>query len=301
MTSLEPQIPEPSLEDRAYLSTYDPRCYPAFAVTVDLVVFTMDRGRFSALLVERGTPPFRGCWALPGGFVREGEDTTAAAWRELAEETGIVRKDFTGHLEQLRTYSEPDRDPRMRVISVVHLALSPALPTPVAGTDSLRAQWWPVADLHLPGLRQPPRPRGASSPTRASSPGHASTQDTAVVAPALAFDHARILADAVERVAAKLEYTSVATSLVSQEFTLGELQTVYEEIWGVPLDRNNFRRKLKETRGLIEPVTDATPRLTRGRGRPASLYRAGDSTMLHPPMSRPEGARVRGPLDGAGS
>ena len=93
--------------------------YPPFAVTVDLAVFTIRDGVFSVLLVERGGEPFAGSWALPGGFVGPDEDAETAAWRELREETGVDR--FEGHLEQLRTYSAPDRDPRMRVVSVAKL------------------------------------------------------------------------------------------------------------------------------------------------------------------------------------
>lgn len=102
----------------------------------------------------------------------------------------------------------------------------------------------------------------------------------------LAFDHDRILADARERVGAKLEYSCLATAFCPPEFTLGELQQVYETVWGTPLDRPNFRRKVLASSGFVEPVPGAA-RLTGGRGKPAALYRAGTATTLHPPLLRP--------------
>jgi 8-oxo-dGTP diphosphatase len=270
-------------EERPKDSTvqYDPHGYPPFAVTVDLTVFTIRDTGLKVLLIRRGMDPFAGHWALPGGFVDPDEDAEQAAARELAEETGLAVGEFTGYLEQLRTYSAPDRDPRMRVVSVAHVAFAPDLPDPRAGSDAAQAHWWDLEDLDLPGLGTAPGPSGRSGPDDLPAP------------PVLAFDHAEILADAVDRVAAKLEYTALATSFVPQHFTLGELQQVYEVVWGVRLDRTNFRRKLKETPGLVVPVDHAAPRLTRGKGRPATVYRAGNATCLHPPMLRPEGARSR--------
>ena len=104
----------------------------------------------------------------------------------------------------------------------------------------------------------------------------------------LAFDHDRILADAHDRIGAKLEYTCLATEFCPAEFTLGELQRVYETVWGVELDRPNFRRKVLTTTGFVQAV-DGPPRRTGGRGKPAALYRAGTATALHPPLLRPEG------------
>ncbi|MBA4865765.1 NUDIX hydrolase [Streptomyces sp. PSKA54] len=231
---------------------YDKYAFEPFAVTVDLAVFTVRAGELQVLLVERGQAPYAGRWALPGGFVLPHESAETAARRELAEETGIV--DVSGlHLEQLRTYSEPGRDPRMRVVSVAFTALVPDLPEPRGGGDAAQARWLPCG--------------GAG---------------------ALAFDHDRILADARERVGAKLEYTCLATSFCPPEFTLGELQQIYETVWGTALDRPNFRRKVLATPGFVEPVPGAA-RLTGGRGKPAALYRAGPATTLHPPLLRPEG------------
>ncbi|MFF1698638.1 NUDIX domain-containing protein [Streptomyces sp. NPDC058257] len=229
---------------------YDKYAFEPFAVTVDLAVFTVRAGRLHVLLVERGQDPYAGHWALPGGFVLPDESAETAAGRELAEETGL--KDSAGlHLEQLRTYSEPDRDPRMRVVSVAFAALVPDPPPVRAGSDAAHARWLPY---------------GAQGP--------------------LAFDHDRILADAHDRVCAKFEYTGLATAFCPPEFTLGELRQVYETVWGAELDPANFRRKVLGTSGFVEAIPGAA-RLTGGRGKPAALYRAGPATALHPPLLRP--------------
>ncbi|MCF2530938.1 NUDIX hydrolase [Yinghuangia soli] len=233
---------------------YDPRAFEPFAVTVDLAVFTIRAGQLHTLLIRRGEPPYAGRWALPGGFLHARESAEDAARRELAEETGLPDALVADlQLEQLRTYSAPDRDPRMRVVSVAYTALVPDLPEPAAsgGGDADQARWTPVA----------------------------------TVGP-LAFDHAAILADALDRTGAKLEYTCVATAFCPPEFTLGELQQVYETVWGATLDRPNFRRKVLASPGFVTPVPGAS-RLTGGRGKPAALYRRGPATTLHPPLLRP--------------
>lgn len=241
---------------------YNARDWPPFAVTVDLVVLTVRDGALSALVVRRGEQPFAGCLALPGGFVRESESLGRAAARELAEETGLAQ--LPVHLEQLATYGEVDRDPRMRVISVAYLALAPDLPTPRAGGDAVAAAWTPVAAL-LPEFF--PGSAGAGS-----------------AGSALAFDHAKILADGVERARAKLEYSPLAAAFCPAEFTVGELRRVYEAVWGVALDPRNFHRKVTGTQGFLIPVGDTT---ARQGGRPAQLFRLGDVTLLNPPMLRP--------------
>ncbi|CAL9322243.1 NUDIX hydrolase [Streptomyces sp. SudanB52_2052] len=229
---------------------YDKYAHEPFAVTVDLAVLTLRDGALHVLLVERGQEPYAGHRALPGGFLQPDESVETAARRELAEETGL--SDVSGlHLEQLRTYSEPGRDPRMRVVSVAFAALLPHAPEVHGGGDAARADWVPY---------------GTAGP--------------------LAFDHDRILTDAHDRVGAKLEYTCLATAFCPPEFTLGELQRVYETVWGTELDRPNFRRKVLATPGFVEPVP-GTARLTGGRGKPAALYRAGTATTLHPPLLRP--------------
>ncbi|WP_411083671.1 NUDIX hydrolase [Streptomyces sp. cmx-18-6] len=241
---------------------YDPHAFWPFAVAVDLAVFTVRDGALHVLLVERGQDPFRGRWALPGGFVLPRESADEAARRELAEETGLGPDAVDAlHLEQLRTYTAPDRDPRMRVVSVAYAALLPDLPEPRGGGDAASARW---------------RDAGSTGP-----PAFDHDHDRN-----LAFDHDRILADARDRIGAKLEYTCLATEFCPAEFTLGELQQVYETVWGVELDRPNFRRKVLNAPGFVQLV-DRPPRRTGGRGKPAALYRAGGATALHPPLLRP--------------
>ncbi|WP_155369324.1 NUDIX hydrolase [Catellatospora vulcania] len=220
--------------------------FPACFVTADLVVLTVQDNELRVLLVRRGIEPYRGVWALPGGFVLPDEDLDAAAVRELREETGLTAP--VGHLEQLASYGAPGRDPRGRVVTVAYLALLPHLPAPVAGSDAEGAAWaaLPVADL--------------------------------------AFDHARILADGVERARAKLEYSPLATAFCPPEFTITELREVYETVWGARLDPRNFHRKVTGTPGFVEPVGRS---IAAERGRPAQLFRRGPARLLHPPMLRP--------------
>jgi 8-oxo-dGTP diphosphatase len=252
------------------MSPYDPSAFPPFAVTVDLVVLTVRRHALCALAVRRGEPPFQGRWALPGGFVRADEDLTAAAARELVEETGLCAHgpdtpahDNGAHLEQLATYGAPKRDPRMRVVSVAHLALAPDLPAPRAGGDARSARWAQVETLLTPA-------------------GGGEEDEQGVL---LAFDHAQILSDGVERARSKIEYSSLATAFCPPEFTVGELRRVYEAVWGVALDPRNFHRKVTGTPGFLVPTGGTT---TRQGGRPAQLFRAGGATLLNPPMLRPE-------------
>ncbi|WP_460778484.1 NUDIX hydrolase [Nocardiopsis nanhaiensis] len=219
-------------------------------VTVDLTIFTIRDDNLMVLLVERGADPFLGREALPGGRVRAHETLDEGAHRELWEETAIDGARL--HLEQIGAYGDPGRDPRGRVVTIAYLALGPDLPTPVGGTDAAHAYWAPVADLQ----RQPD---------------------------SLAFDHARIVEDAVERTRSMLEYTTVATAFCPPSFTLSDLRTVYEVVWGRPLDPSNFRRKATKANGFLEPVGDYRPQAT---GRPAALYRKGPASLLSPPFLR---------------
>ncbi len=232
--------------------TYQP---PSLALTVDLVVLTIRAGELCALVVRRGIAPYKGRWALPGGFVLPDEDLDVAARRELAEETGLTG--LPVHLEQLRSYGNPRRDPRMRVVTVAYLALGPDLPDPVAGSDAADARWTAISDLV-----------GASG--------------------RLAFDHAAILSDGVERARAKLEYTSLATAFCPPQFTVGELREVYETVWDAPLDPRNFHRKVTSAQGFLRRTRQTT---SRNGGRPALLYRRGKTELLMPPLLRTPSGR----------
>ena len=224
--------------------------YPPFAVTVDLVLFTLLKDRLTVLAVQRAAAPFKGRLALPGGFVQPDENLEQAARRELHEETGLDGERI--HLEQLATYGDPARDPRQRVVSVAYLALAPGLPVPTAGSDAAAAAWVEVDGL----LRDRSR---------------------------LAFDHAEILRDGLDRARSKLEYTPLATAFCPREFTIAELRKVYEIVWGAELDPRNFHRKVTGTKGF---VVDAK-KLRVERGRPAQVYRVGNLRLLNPPMLRP--------------
>lgn len=258
-----------------FLSAYDPTRYPSFALTVDLTIFTIRGGALTALLVQRRQHPYQGFWALPGGHVKHGkENAEQAARRELNEETGISWSDSSGHLEQVATYTDPDRDPRviagLHVVSVAYFALAPDLPDPHPGTDASEAMWWPVDDLDLPGQR-------------AAWTGRT---DYAGGAPALAYDHAVILSDALERVRDKLEYTTLAAQFVQEPFSLSALRKVYQAVWGTAPDLGNFRRKVLSTEGFVVPVERAGHPASDAGGRPPLLYRRGAAQWLYPPMLR---------------
>jgi ADP-ribose pyrophosphatase YjhB (NUDIX family) len=198
-------------------------------VAVDVVIFTIDAGSLQALLVEVRSGPFAGHWAFPGGLVPAGESPEVTATRELLAQTGI--RDL--YLEQLRTFGEPARDPHAHVVSVAHFALVASKGDAQAGNPKYaRMAWFPVRAL-----------------------------------PSLAYDHNAIAQYALTRLQAKLGYTNIVYSLLPHEFTLGELQKIYETILGRDLDRRNFRKKILAA-GLLRPLR----RHRHGRHRPARLY-----------------------------
>jgi 8-oxo-dGTP diphosphatase len=223
------------------------RGHEVLRLAVDLAILTVREDRLQVLIIERDNEPFQGHLALPGGFLRAGEDLEHAAWRELREETGLDAGPL--HLEQLQTYGAPERDPRGRVISVAHLALAPDLPVPVAGTDARAARWLPEEQI-----------RGT-----------------------LAFDHDRILRDAVEQARAHLEFTTLAAVFCGETFTIGDLRRVYEVVWGTTLDPRNFSRKVLHSEGFITVTGEKRFPET---GRPAQLYRRGAAKELSPPIMR---------------
>ena len=241
-------------DEARFLATYDASAFPRPSVTVDVVVFTVrkdpgapegDPARLEVLLVERAEHPFRGRWALPGGFVRLDESLDAAAARVLEAETG-ARGVF---LEQLYTFGAPDRDPRTRVISVAYWALAPAERLAVRpGAREGQAAFHPLPAGGLPSR--------------------------------LAFDHGEILRRATERLRAKLEYMTVGFELLPERFTIHELQQVYEAILGRTLDRANFRKKLLAS-ALVEPAEGVKV----GRHRPARYFTFRDrQATIFPPF-----------------
>ncbi|MGD3106926.1 NUDIX hydrolase [Streptomyces sp. YGL11-2] len=284
-------------DEAAFLAAYDPHAFPAIAVTVDIVALTLRGGALHILLVERGGPPFQGAWALPGGFVRAGQESLdEAAARELAEETGLDAALLERvHLEQLGSYGDPGRDPRMPVVTVAYLAFAPDLPEARGGGDAAAAAWVPVSGLAADpgGAAAPERgtePDAARPRPREQGPGHGIDGGDSVPRPAplpLAFDHPRIVADGLDRARAKIEYTPLATAFLAEEFTIVELRGVYESIWGSPLHAGNFHRKVLSVPGFVEP-TGATAARGGTRGGPrARLYRAGSARLLHPALLRP--------------
>ena len=183
------------------------------ALSVDVVIFSVREHDLQVLLIRRGIQPFRGRWAIPGGFVRLNEALDDAARRELAEETDLGEV----YLEQLYTFGVPRRDPRGRVVTVAYFALVGEDVNPAAGADADEAAWHSVYEL-----------------------------------PDLAFDHTEIVKYAHQRLRYKLEYTSLGFELLPNEFTLSELQAAYEVVLAEKLDKRNFRRRILEADILTE-------------------------------------------------
>ncbi len=200
-------------------------------VAVDVVIFTINDEKLKLLLVKRGLPPFKGDWAIPGGFLKEGESAQEAAERELQEETGVKAI----YLEQLYTFGAPKRDPRGRVISIAYFALVPAskIGNLKAATDATEAKWFGVKAL-----------------------------------PKLAFDHDKIVHYAQQRLQWKMEYTTAAYSLLDEEFTLTQMQRLYEIVFNKKFDKRNFRKKILSL-NLIEPTGKTA---LHGVHRPAKTY-----------------------------
>jgi 8-oxo-dGTP diphosphatase len=205
--------------------------YARAALTVDCVVFGFDEDELKVLLIERALEPFKGRWALPGGFVRLDETLEEAARRELEEEAGL--KDV--FLEQLYTFGTVERDPRERIVSVAYYALVKlAAHDTKAATDATDAKWFPVSQV-----------------------------------PKLAFDHADILATALTRLKGKVRYQPIGFELLPPQFTLSQLQHLYEAVLETELDKRNFRKKVLGF-GLLVPLKESH---MAGRHRPAQLFR----------------------------
>ena len=192
--------------------------FPRAALTVDAIVFGLDEENdLKILLIQRGLAPFKGKWALPGGFVRIGESLDEAVYRELQEETGLAKL----FLEQLYTFGNPKRDPREHVVSVAYYALVNLLDHNVrASTDVASAAWFSLEDL-----------------------------------PALAFDHAEIVKVASERLRSKVRYQPIGFELLPEKFTLTQLQKLYETILGKQMDKRNFRKKVQRM-GILKDLDE---------------------------------------------
>jgi len=208
--------------------------YPHPAVTTDVVAFTIVHKDLQVLLIQRSQAPYQGAWALPGGFINPDENLEHCARRELEEETGVAGV----FMEQLYTFSDPDRDPRERVITTAYYALVPPDRQCIrAASDAGKAGWFYLGRL-----------------------------------PPLAFDHADIVGTAHARLVEKLEDPAIAFRLTPEVFTLTDLQRVHESILGAPLDKRNFRKKILGL-GIIE---DTGLERHEGAHRPAKLYRVID-------------------------
>ena len=178
--------------------------YPHPAVTTDCVIFGFDGSELQVLLIERGIEPFKGKWAFPGGFLNMDETAGEGAMRELKEDTGLEN----AYIEQFNTYSEPGRDPRERVITIAHYALV-RIQEVKGGDDAAKAQWFPIDEV-----------------------------------PQLAFDHDKILRDAMRKLRERIHFEPIGFELLPEKFTMRELQILYESILGVKFDRRNFAEKM---------------------------------------------------------
>ena len=201
--------------------------FASFAVTVDVVLMTILRGELRIFLVQRGTPPHQGEWALPGGLVMQSEALEAAALRMVREGTGIAHE--PGHLEQLGAYGDPARDPRTRVVTVAFWAVAPLLSAsyfdlgPGEDSTAIYLEFVPVPEIESGRIR-------------------------------LAFDHGRIVSDALDQVRSSLETTTLARRFCPPQFTISQLREVYEAVWGTRLDAANFQRRILQSEGFVAPL-----------------------------------------------
>lgn len=192
--------------------------YPRPSVTTDCVIFGYDvKEGLSVLLVERGIDPFKGCWAFPGGFLKMDEAAEIGALRELKEETEFdIEKGF---LEQLGCFSDVNRDPRGRVITIAYYALVQK-GTVRGGDDARNAQWYSIDEV-----------------------------------PRLAFDHEKILRVALKRLKEQIHFQPIGFELLPKTFTMPQLQALYEAILEVHFDRRNFANKMLKL-GILEETGD---------------------------------------------
>ncbi len=263
-----------------------PDAFRPLVVAVDVVLARIERGELRILLVQRPTPPFQGMWALPGGVIMEAEalkDAVARTVREVAGIEGPLR-----HIEQVGAYGDPKRDPRTRVVTVGHWAIPPLPPTrDESDAEDANEATTGASSLDPPAeaFTAPPRPYQEFVPAPEIESGRLR----------IAFDHARIISDALERIRLTLESTTVARRFCPDRFTISELRKVYEAIWGTTLDPGNFQRKVLQSKDFIAPVAQWNTPGRKG-GRPARLWRApsGRSELVKP---FPRSWRLRGEPD----
>lgn len=203
--------------------------YPHPSVTADCVIFGFDGVAIKVLLIQRGIEPFKGKWAFPGGFMKMDETAEECAKRELEEETGLNN----ASVEQFYTFSDVNRDPRERVITVAHYALV-KLSEVKSGDDAASAKWFDLETI-----------------------------------PSLAFDHDRILRMALSRLKERICFEPIGFELLPELFSITELQNLYEAILGVKFDRRNFYNKMLKL-GIL---TEAVPRPANASRRTPSKYR----------------------------
>lgn len=228
--------------------------YPRPSVTADVVAFTMRADDLAVLLIKRKDEPFKGCWALPGGFVNENEPLDRAAARELHEETGLTV--HPSKLEQLGAFGDPGRDPRGHTVTVAFVTFRATETSINPGDDAIEAEWHPLRALDLGDVSTarsvPPPPPPGSTPKKKKKKS-ASTKQPAV---RLAFDHAVILNRAYRRLCRHLNDPSsdYAFDVVPPRFTLAELRRIYEVVIGKKLTPRAIRQHLVD-RGVIVPAT----------------------------------------------
>lgn len=260
-----------ALTESDYLKQYSVSDYPQISMATDIVCFSvleqkednyrkLSKKKLSILLIKRGEHPYKGKWALPGGFLRINETLDETARRELQEETGVKE----AYMEQLYTFSALDRDPRTRVVSVAYLALLSSRPTLKATTDAVMAKWFEVSYVPLENGEGQLKLKSDEQELSIVINGEEQASNQ------IAFDHAKIIAFALERLRGKIEYTPIAMNLLPKQFTLTTLQQVYEAILGKPLLVANFRRKIKD---LVE---ETQMYAENGGHRPSKLYQRKD-------------------------
>ena len=203
--------------------------YPHPAVTTDCVIFGFNGERLQVLLIERGIEPYKGHWAFPGGFLKMDETAEEGAKRELKEETGLA----DAYIQQLHTFSNPDRDPRERVITIAYYALV-KIQEVKGGDDAASARWFPLDEI-----------------------------------PSLAFDHDYILRMATQRLREQIHFQPIGFELLPEKFTLKELQLLYEAILGINFDRRNFSKKMMH----LEILTDLEETIWPTPKREAKLFK----------------------------